>query len=349
MIFGFSDHWPLYLGFTLFILLLLALDLGVFHRRAHEVSLREAGAWSAVWVGLALAFNLGLYFYVPWMAERDPALAAQLGDVPAAASRLSLEFLTGYLLEKALAVDNIFVFLLVLSYFGVPKAYQHRVLFFGILGALVFRIAFIALGSVLMRYHAVIVAFGILLVLTGLKTLFAREKPIDPGRNPLVRLARRFLPIAPELHGDRFFVRRGSVWMATPLFLALVFLEASDVIFALDSVPAIFAVTEEPFLVYTSNIFAILGLRSMFFLVAGVIGKLRFLRHGLGLILVFVGLKMAWLNGAFGGKFPISWSLGVIAAILAGAIAASLLAERRSRTSRGPSAPFPAASPRPRS
>lgn len=340
MLFAFGSHWPFYLGFTLLVLAMLALDLGVFHRRAHAVKLREAAAWSAVWVLLALAFGYGLYRYVLWEVGGDPALEAAHGAGADAARRLALEFLTGYVVEKALAIDNIFVFLLVFAYFGIPPAYQHRVLFYGILGALGFRILFIALGSVLMGYHAVIVIFGAFLILTGLKTLFASGKPADPGRNPVVRLLKRVLPVTPEMERARFFVRRAGAWAATPLFVALVFLEASDIVFAVDSVPAIFAITKEPFLVYTSNILAILGLRSMFFLVSGVVGKIRYLKYGLGLVLVFVGLKMAWLNGLFGGKFPIGWSLGIIAAILVGAIAASLAADRLSRT---PSAPTPEA------
>lgn len=344
MLFPLATHWPFYLGFTLFVLAMLALDLGVFHRKAHTVGLREAAGWSAVWVLLAMAFGYGLYRYALWKVGGDSGLEALHGAGPEAARRLALEFLTGYVVEKALAVDNIFVFLMVFAYFGIPPAYQHRVLFFGILGALVFRIVFIALGSVLMRYHAVIVVFGVFLIATGLKTLFASARPADPARNPVVRLLKRFLPVTPDMEGPRFILRRAGSWAATPLFVALILLEASDVVFAVDSVPAIFAITKEPFLVYTSNILAILGLRSMFFLVSGVVAKLRYLKHGLGLVLVFVGLKMAWLNGLYGGHFPIVWSLGIIAAILGGAVLASLWADRR--VSRGPSGPTPGASPR---
>jgi tellurite resistance protein TerC len=266
-----------------------------------------------------------LYLYVRWKIGADPALESHWGPADGMAARIGMEFLTGYLVEKALAVDNIFVFLVVFAFFGIPKRYQHRVLFFGILGALLFRMVFIAMGSVLMKFEAVVLLFGIFLALTGVKTLLSSEKPLDPARNPLIRLMKRFLPVTSELHGERFFVRKDGVLAATPLFVALAFLELSDVVFAVDSVPAIFAITQEPFLVFTSNILAILGLRSMFFLLSGVVGRLKYLKHGLGLVLIFVGLKMAWLNGAFGGKFPVGLSLGIIAGILGASVVASLV------------------------
>lgn len=335
ILFTFSAYWWLYLAFTVFVLGMLALDLGVFHRNAHEVSLREAGAWSAVWVALAMAFNALLYFYVDWKVGGDPSLQGTLGPADGVASRIGLEFLTGYLVEKSLAVDNIFVFLVVFAYFGIPKQYQHRVLFYGIIGALIFRIIFIAMGSMLMKFETVVLIFGIFLILTGVKTVLSSDKPLDPGRNPLIRLLKKFLPVTPELHGQRFFVRHAGVLAATPLFVALLFLEISDVVFAVDSVPAIFAITKEPFLVFTSNIFAILGLRSMYFLLAGVVGRLRFLKHGLGLVLIFAGLKMAWLNEAFGGKFPIVLSLGIIAGILGASVLLSLVLAKK----QGPGTP----------
>lgn len=214
---------------------------------------------------------------------------------------------------------------MVFAYFGIPAQYQHRVLFYGIIGALVFRAIFIALGSVLMQYHAVVLVFGALLLLTGVKMLFAPDQKVDPGRNLLLRAFQRVVPVTPELHGQRFLVRLDGRWHATPLLVALVFLELSDAIFAVDSVPAIFALTKEPLIVFTSNVFAILGLRSMYFLLAGAVERFHLLKYGLALILIFAGLKMVWLNEAFGGKFPIEWSLGIIGALLAGAIAASLL------------------------
>jgi tellurite resistance protein TerC len=226
-------------------------------------------------------------------------------------------------------VDNIFIFVVVFSYFAIPPKYQHRVLFFGILGALVFRAIFIALGAALMQFHWVIWLFGGFLILTGLKILFAPEKQIDPARNPVIRLLKRMLPITHDLEGQKFFIKREGVLYGTPLLVCLVFIEITDIIFAVDSVPAIFALTKEPLIVFTSNVFAILGLRALFFLLAGVMDKFRYLKYGLGLILVFVGLKMVWLNEAFGGKFPVTWSLGIIATLLAGSIAASFLIPHR--------------------
>jgi tellurite resistance protein TerC len=326
ILFPFADYWGLYLAFTAGVVLLLLLDLGVFHREAHVVSAKEAGAWSAVWISLALAFNVGLYFYASWAFAGDPRLQALPGfDPDAAAWRVALEFLTGFVIEKSLAVDNIFVFVVVFTYFGIPARYQHRVLFFGILGALVFRAGFIALGAALLQYHWLVIAAGVFLVVTGVKILFTPDAGPDPAANPLLRLVRRLVPVTPGLDGQRFFVRREGVLHATPLFLALAFIEFSDIVFAIDSVPAIFAITAEPFLVFTSNVFAILGLRSLYFLLAGVIDRFHYLKYGLGLILIFVGSKMAWLNEAFGGKFPTTWSLGIIGGILGAAALASLL------------------------
>lgn len=328
-LFPLADYWWFYGVFTAVVIGLLAFDLGVFHRHAHAVTFREALAWTLVWITLALLFCFAFWQYAEWKLPQDPRLAAAgigAGEARALARQSALEFLAGYVVEASLSVDNIFVFLVVFSFFGIPPALQHRVLFFGILGALVFRVIFIWLGAVLMQFHWVTWAFGGFLMLTGLKILFAPEKPIDPERNPLLRLLRRLVPIAPRLDGQKFFTRERGVRHGTPLLVALVVIECSDIIFAVDSVPAIFAITGEPLIVFTSNIFAILGLRSMFFLLAGVMPKFRFLKYGLGLVLVFVGLKMAWLNGLFGGKFPISWSLGIIAALLGAAIATSLLA-----------------------
>ena len=313
VLFPFAAYWWFYLAFSAFVCGLLALDLGVFHRHAHVVSFRESLAWSVVWVALALAFNYAFYRYV--VTLHGPEVGEQLG----------LEFLAGYLVEKSLAVDNIFVFVLVFAYFGIPLRYQHRVLFYGIIGALAFRAIFIALGSVLMQYHAVVLLFGVFLLLTGIKMLWASDRAVDPEQNLLVRAVRRFLPVTPALHGQRFLVRIDGRWHATPLLVALLFLEMSDVIFAVDSVPAIFALTREPLIVFTSNVFAILGLRAMYFLLADAVQRFHLLKYALALILVFVGLKMVWLNDAFGGKFPIEWSLGIIAALLTAGIAASLL------------------------
>jgi tellurite resistance protein TerC len=329
LLFPFAEYWWAYAAFVGFVLAMLALDLGVFHRRAHVVSVREAATWSTVWVALALAFNGLLYLYLLESLPGDPRLAGM--DGAALARDTSLEFFAGYLVEKALAIDNVFVFVAIFAYFAIPPQYQHRVLFYGIVGALLFRLLFISAGALLMQYQWVPILFGIFLLATGVKILFLPEQPIEPERNPVLRLVRRVVPVTPSLDGQRMFVRRDGVLYATPLFAALVMIEVSDIIFAVDSVPAIFALTNEPFIVFTSNIFAILGLRSMYFLLAALVEKFEYLRYGLGAILVFVGLKMVWLNQAFGGKFPIGGSLAIIATILAACVGASLIAERRSR------------------
>lgn len=316
ILFPFAEYWTWYAAFVVGVLIVLAVDLGLFHRTAHVVSFRESVIWSAVWVSLALLFNYGLYQY------------AQTQFPPEVAHRIGLEFLTGYLVEKSLAIDNVFVFVLVFSYFAIPLQYQHRVLFFGIIGALVFRAIFIALGSVLMQYALIVLVFGIILIASGVKMLFAHGVKVDPGANPVVRVFKRWMPVTDQLHGQSFFVRMHGVWHATPLFIALLFLELSDIIFAVDSVPAIFALTNEPFLVFTSNVCAILGLRAMYFMLAGAVERFHLLHYGLALILIFVGLKMVWLNDAFGGKFPIEWSLTIIASLLALSIVASLVKPR---------------------
>lgn len=325
-LFPFADYWWFYLSFTGFVLLLLAIDLGVFHREAHRVSFREAAIWSAVWVGLSLLFNVLLYQYALWKFPQDPRLMALPGfDPSGAAWRVSLEFLTGYIVEKSLSVDNIFVFVLVFGYFAIPAKYQHRVLFYGIIGALIFRAIFIALASVLMQYQWIVIIFGIFLIFTGIKMMLASEKGVEPGKNLLIRLFRRFVPVTSEFHGQRFFVRSNNRFYATPLFVALLFLEATDVIFAIDSVPAIFALTSEPLIVFTSNIFAILGLRALYFMLAGAIDRFYMLKYGLAVVLIFVGLKMVWLNDLFGGKFPISLSLGIITSVIALSVIVSLI------------------------
>jgi tellurite resistance protein TerC len=338
ILFPFADYWWFYAGFTLFVLGVLALDLGVFHREAHEVRFKEALTWSIVWVGLALLFGWGFYQYALHKFPLDPRLAGL--DHAALAKQSGLEYLTGYVVEKSLSVDNIFVFVVVFTYFAIPAKYQHRVLFWGILGALVFRIIFISLGAVLMQFHWVIWLFGGFLILTGFKILFAPEKPIEPEKNPIIRLLRRLLPVTPQLEGQKFLVRKDGVLHATPLLVCLVFIELTDIVFAVDSVPAIFALTKEPLIVYTSNVFAILGLRAMFFMLAGVMHKFRLLKYGLGLVLIFVGLKMVWLNDAFGGKFPISWSLGIIGTIITVSVVLSLLlpAKAEDQPAAGPKA-----------
>ncbi len=303
---------------------MLALDLGVFHKKAHVVSLGEATFWSIFWVSLSLACNWAFYRYALHRFATDPAYAAIPGfDAQSEAGRVSLEFFTGFVIEKALAVDNIFVFVMVFTAFGIPAIYQHRVLFLGILGAIVFRAIFIALGAQLMAYQWVVMLFGAFLILTGLKMLFIAPKPTDPGQSWQMRLLRRWLPLTSEFEGPRLLVRKNGVRYGTPLLVALVFIELSDIIFALDSVPAIFSITREPMIVFISNILAILGLRSLYFMLAGVVDRFIYLKYGLAAVLVFVGLKMTWLNELCDGKFPITWSLAIIATLISGSVLAS--------------------------
>ena len=331
VLFPFPEYWWFYLSFVGLVLVLLALDLGVFHRKAHAVGFREAATWTVVWISLALLFNLLLYQYALWKFPQDARLMAIPGfDPNAAAWRISLEYFTGYLIEKALSVDNIFVFVMVFSYFGISSKYQHRVLFYGILGALIFRAIFVALGAALMQYHWVVLFFGGFLIFTGLKICFTKHQTVDPEKNLLIRLLRRVLPVTNAPHGSHFFTRLDGRLYATPLLVGLIFLEATDIVFAVDSVPAIFAITSEPLIVFTSNIFAILGLRALYFMLAGAVDKFHLLQYGLGIVLVFVGLKMVWLNDLFGGKFPITVSLGVIGFVIAMSIVLSLLFPKRS-------------------
>jgi tellurite resistance protein TerC len=328
MLFPFAEYWWFYLAFTGLVLVLLLLDLGVFHREAHRVSIREASLWTVVWVSLALAFNAAFYFYMLDRFASDPRLVALPGfDAVAMARRTALEFLAGYVVEYSLSVDNIFVFVVVMGYFKVPAQFQHRVLFFGILGALVFRALFIALGAALLQFEWVIWLFGGFLVLTGARMMFGGgdDGPVEPHERWVIRAFRRHVPVTGEFRGASFFVREAGKLHATPLFIALLFLEMTDIVFAVDSVPAIFGLTSEPLVVFTSNIFAILGLRNLYFLLAGAVDKFHMLKYGLGVVLIFVGLKMVWLNRLYGGHFPIGLSLGIIIGTIAASIALSLL------------------------
>jgi tellurite resistance protein TerC len=298
--------------FNAFVLGMLALDLGVFHRKAHEVRPKEAGMWVAVWMALALLFAGGLFVW------EGPQVA--------------LTFLTGYLIEQSLSVDNIFVIVMIFSYFSIPGKYQHRVLFWGIIGALLMRGAFIGLGTLLLaKFHWIMYLFGALLIFTGVRMATQRDEEFDAEQNPVMRLARRFLPVTPEYDGQKFFSMENGRKVATPLFLVLLLVEFTDLVFAIDSIPAIFGVTTDPFLVYTSNVFAILGLRSMYFLLSDIVHRFVYLNYGLAVILSFVGLKMVLIDVI---HIPIVVSLGVILLTLAVAIAASLLF---------PKAPSPAA------
>ena len=294
----------LWIGFNLFVLLMLALDLGVFHRRAHALRLREAAAWSVLWVVLALLFNAWIFF--------------AHGHVR------GLEFFTGYLIEKALSVDNIFVFAVLFRYFSVEPRYQHRVLFWGILGALLMRGAMILAGvTLIQRFQWVLYLFGIFLIYAGVKMLVHKPEDVDPERNPFFRSARKLLRVTRDYEGQKFILRHeGQLW-ATPMFLVLIAIETTDLAFALDSIPAIFAITRDPFIVYTSNIFAILGLRAFYFLLAGILPYFRYLSAGLSIVLMFIGVKMLaepWL------KISTGVSLGVVGAVLAAAVLASVAA-----------------------
>jgi len=313
-----SDPIWLWVGFNLFVLVMLALDLGVFHRQAHVVSFKESITWTVVWVALALVFNGGVWHF--------------------AGSRKALEFFTGYLIEKSLSVDNVFVFALLFSYFAVPAQYQHKVLFWGILGALVMRAIMIALGAALIaRFTWIIYLFGAFLVLTGIKMIVKREEEIHPERNPVVRAFKKLMPVTSDYRDDRFFVRENGVRLATPLFVVLLLIEFSDLIFAVDSIPAIFAVTTDSFIVYTSNVFAILGLRSLYFALAGVMDKFHYLKIGLGVVLSFVGVKMLLAHTAY--KIDTLVSLGVVVAVLAMSILASLLRPKKPVHFTGPTGP----------
>lgn len=311
--FPIAEYWWAYLAFTGLIIVLLALDLGVFNRTPHEVSLKESTIWTVVWFVVAGVFNWLFYLWAG--TQVAPELAKQAG----------LEFAAGYLVERALSFDNIFIFVVVFNYFAVPAKFQHRVLFFGIVGAFVFRAIFVGLGAMLMSYHWVVMFFGVLLLYTGGKMAFGLgEESIEPERNPIIKLLRRFLPVTAEMDGERFFKRVDGVLHATPLLVGLLFLELTDIVFAIDSVPAIFALTKEPLVVFTSNIFAILGLRAMYFMLAGALDRFHLLKYGLAGVLIFVGLKMVWWNGVQAPHVPILWSLGVIGALLAGFVGLSL-------------------------
>lgn len=307
------DMLWLWIGFNIFVLFMLALDLGVFHRKSHVVSIKEATIWSVIWIALALFFNLGIYLF--W-DELVPGSTYSN-------SQAALSFFTGYLIEKSLSVDNIFVFVLIFTFFAVPAAYQHRVLFWGIIGALLMRGALIAVGAALLKeFHWIIYVFGAFLIFTGIRMALHRNEEMHPEKNPLIKLLRKIMPVTDTYEGDRFFIRRAGKLMATPLFLVLVLVESTDLIFAVDSIPAIFAVTQEPFIVYTSNVFAILGLRSLYFLLAGVVDKFYYLKLGLSVVLVFVGIKMTMIDFY---KIPVGVSLGIIGTILAISIIASLI------------------------
>lgn len=346
-------------GFILFVLLMLALDLGVFHRKAHVVTLREALSWSAVWITLGLAFSVFVYYGYEnaWLGLGSAA--DSVDGVVNSGATAAVKYLTGYVVEKSLSVDNVFVIAMLFGFFAVPPLYQHRVLFWGILGALAMRGAMIALGAALIaQYHWVLYIFGVFLIVTGIKMLLLKADHTDPNQNIVVRLTRRLFPITARFHGQHFFVKAGAptsyesefpgtaaqpdevvdrtrpgTWMLTPLALALIMVEFTDLIFAVDSIPAIFAITADPFLVFTSNVFAILGLRSLYFALGGMLERFRYLKVALALVLMVVGLKMLvakWLKELLGSGFNF-YLLGVVLLILAAGVAVSMFADRSGR------------------
>lgn len=300
-----------WIGFNVFVFIMLALDLGVFHRKMHKVPVKEAVIWTAVWITLAMIFCLIIYF-----------------DYPSETGRIkALEFLTGYVIEYSLSVDNIFVFILIFSYFSVNERYQHKVLFWGILGALIMRAIFIFTGVALINsFHWIIYIFGGFLVITGVRMLFHGDAKVDPEKNPIVRFFRKFLPVTDTMHEDKFFIKKDKRLFATPLFLVLLIIESSDLIFAVDSIPAVLAITNDSFIVYTSNIFAILGLRSLYFAISGIMGYFRFLKTGLAFVLSFVGLKMCISDFL---EIPVPVSLITIISILLTSIIASVLIKKK--------------------
>jgi len=347
----------IWVGFITLVLLMLALDLGVFHRKAHVVSMKEALTWSAVWITMGLSFSVFVYYGYEhhWLGLGNTVDAVD--GVINNGSTATIKYLTGYVVEKSLSVDNIFVIAMIFGFFAVPPLYQHRVLFWGILGALAMRGAMIAVGAALIaEYHWVLYVFGVFLIITGIKMLILKTDHTDPNQNIVVRLTRRFFPITSRFHGQHFAVRAGApasyeseypgtvalpdeavnqarsgTWMLTPLALALIMVEFTDLIFAVDSIPAIFAITGDPFLVFTSNVFAILGLRSLYFALGGMLEKFRYLKVALALVLMVVGVKMLvakWLKEMLGSGFNF-YLLGVVLLILGAGVAVSLIADRR--------------------
>ncbi|NLV18674.1 MAG: TerC family protein [Bacteroidetes bacterium] len=297
-----------WIGFHILIFIMLGLDLGIFSREAHKVPVKEALIWFAVWIIMALLFNLFVLY--------------EFGKTKA------LEYFTSYIVEKSLSVDNIFVFILIFTYFAVPEKYQHKILFWGVLGALVMRGIFIFAGVALInRFHWIVIIFGGFLLVTGIKMLFESDIHMDPSKNPVVKFARRFLPVTDEAHHGKFFVRINHKLYATPFFLVLLIIESSDLLFAVDSIPAVLAISQDRFIVYTSNIFAILGLRSLYFAVSGIMGYFRYLKIGLAIILAYVGVKM--IVSFFHFEIPVSLSLTIIGSILLISILASVIVKKK--------------------
>ena len=325
-IFPFSEFWALYVLFSLGIAAILFTSLKAFHKGPEDITIRKASISALNWFGLALLFNVVLYAITYVHLTGNPELASQLGGTPADLARqTALEFLSGYLVEKSLAVDNLFVFIVIFQFFSIPRENQHRVLFYGLFGALVLRAIFIAMGSVVMDITWVVILFGLFLIYQGLSVLRGKEPEIHPENNKLLRLLRRILPVSSSLDGQRFFTRVDGRMCATPLFLALIFVEITDIMFAFDSVPAIFGLTKEPLVVFTSNIFAVIDLRALYFLLLAFIGRFHYLGVGLSFVLIFIGVKMAFLDEVLEWHVPTEISLLIVLGLITGSILLSLL------------------------
>lgn len=330
VLFPWSEYSWFYSGFVVMIIVLILVDLGLVQKRGHKISLKESVAWFVIWVSLAFVFCVGLWLYSKATFEHSARLMAVPGFNPqAAADRVTLEFLTGYVVEMALSVDNLFVFIVIFQFFGINKLMQHRVLFYGILGALFFRALFISIGTALIQYHIVVVIFGISLIYTGFKVMFAGDAEIDPEKNRTLKFLKRWIPISAKLHGDHFFAIEKGKRVATPLFICLCMVELSDIVFAFDSVPAVLGISREPLVVFTSNVFAILGLRNMYFLLSEVVDSFWLLKYGVGIVLIFVGAKMVYLNQLFGGHFPVHVSLCIVLGLLIGSVLLSLVFKKK--------------------
>lgn len=325
-IFPFQTFWPVYLLFMVGVLIVLWGSLRTFARTSHEVSVREASIAALGWFVVALLFNVVLYFGTLWHLEGDPATVAALGSTPDALARqTALEFLSGYLVEKSLAVDNLFVFLVIFRFFSIAPQYQQRVLFYGLFGALVLRAIFIAMGSVVMEIPVVVIFFGLFLIYQGLQVLKGKEPEIHPENNKILRVLNRFLPVSKNLDGQKFFVKLDGRWMVTPLFVTLIFVEITDVMFAFDSVPAIFGLTREPLVVLTSNVFAVIDLRALYFLLAAFVSRFHYLNYGLSFVLIFIGTKMSLFDEILHYKIPTEISLMIVLGLIVGSIVLSLV------------------------
>jgi tellurite resistance protein TerC len=325
-IFPFNEFWPVYVLFSLGVSIVLWLSLRAFGQQPHEVSIREATVSALSWLGMALLFNMALYGFTLWYLQGAPAVAASLGSTPDALARqTALEFLSGYLLEKSLAVDNLFVFLVIFRFFSIAPQYQQRVLFYGLFGAIALRALFIAMGSVVMQIPVVVIGFGLFLIYQGISVLRGKEPELHPEKNTVLRLLKRFLPISNSLDGQRFFTKVGGKLLCTPLFVALILVEITDIMFAFDSVPAIFGITKEPLVVFTSNIFAVIDLRALYFLLAAFISRFHYLSYGLSFVLIFIGVKMALFDELLHMKLPTEISLMVVLGLIVGSVVLSLV------------------------